>query len=485
MYARARLARDPRFDGSFYTAVRTTGIFCRPICPARPPKEENVTYYESAVEAIAAGYRPCLRCRPDAAPGSPAWRLVDTTLQRALGIMRSELGPHSIEHLSTRLGVSSRYLRKLFRERLGLNPLKIWQAERALFAFSLLRDTGLPVAQVAYEAGFNSIRRFNDVFREVYQQTPTEVRRGAAARQAAAPLALSLDYRPPFDWQRVLSFFRLRAMAGVEQVSDCSYRRSFCLDGQCGVVTVTDEPDKHRLRAEFELLPQGRGVRSSAVLFAVRQRLRRIFDLDANVTEIQRDLEHDPLLAAELASNPGIRLPGAWDPFEYALRAILGQQISVKAATTIAGRIVARCGNKFELTDGSVMHAFPSAGELADESFEGLGLTRKRAETLREFVRAANDGRVDFQQTNLEQWCAQMVELPGIGEWTAQYTAMRGLSMPDAFPASDLGILKALGGRHNGEWVKTTPARALARAEAWRPWRAYGALLCWQSLGSE
>ena len=477
----ARLARDKRFDGRFYTAVKTTGIFCRPICPAQPPLERNVEYFGTAAEAAAAGYRPCLRCRPDAAPGSPAWGLVSTTVQRALNLMRAEREAMSIEQLADRLGITSRYLRKLFADHLGISPLQVWQAERALFAFSLLRDTRLPIADIAFEAGFNSLRRFNDVFRTVYQRTPSEVRReqGPTNKSDGNATRLYLGYRPPFDWPDLLAFFAARALPGVEQViadaqdpEGAVYQRSFCLAGRRGLLQVRHDTDKKRLVVDVH--SEGAG----AVLYLVREKLRKLFDLDADSEEIAAHLGRDPTLASVLEQSAGVRLPGAWDPFEYALRAILGQQISVAAATTIAGRLVAQYGEALAGPGGEEIRFFPTAEQLTDADFSDLGVTRTRAQTLRNFVAATLAGEIDFREPDLARWCEQMTALPGIGDWTAQYTAMRGLSMPDAFPASDLGILIALG---DGD-KKSTPKQALARAEAWRPWRAYAALLLWQSL---
>nr|WP_282450152.1 DNA-3-methyladenine glycosylase 2 [Microbulbifer sp. CAU 1566] len=481
----ARLARDKRFDGRFYTAVKTTGIFCRPICPARPPLEKNVEYFATAAEAAAAGYRPCLRCRPDAAPGSPAWGLVSTTVQRALNLMRREREAQSIEQLADRLGISSRYLRKLFAEHIGLSPLQVWQTERALFAFSLLRDTSLPIGDIAFAAGFNSLRRFNGVFREIYRRTPSEVRREehpekrSQSWQAGSPaqVTMYLSYRPPFDWPALLAFFAARTLPGVEQViaaddpEQGEYQRSFQLLGQRGFLRVAHEPDKGRLRVR--VFGEGCG----AVLYPLREKLRRLFDLDADSDEIRGHLQMDPLLKSVLEKSPGVRLPGAWDPFEYTLRAILGQQISVAAATTIAGRVASRYGDYFPGPDGQLL-LFPTAEQLRDADFSDIGVTRTRAQTLRTLVAATLNGEVDFDEPDLERFCAQMTALPGIGDWTAHYTAMRGLSMPDAFPASDLGILIALGDSER----KATPKQALTRAESWRPWRAYAALLLWQSL---
>ncbi|WP_226705049.1 AlkA N-terminal domain-containing protein [Microbulbifer elongatus] len=478
----ARLARDKRFDGRFYTAVKTTRIFCRPICPARPPLEKNVEYFATAAEAAAAGYRPCLRCRPDAAPGSPAWGLVSTTVQRALNLMRAEREAQSIEQLADRLGITSRYLRKLFAEHIGLSPLQVWQTERALFAFSLLRDTRLPVGEIAFAAGFSSLRRFNGVFKEVYQRTPTEVRRESATTKSGdggvKPLQIYLSYRPPFDWPALLEFFGARTLPGVEQViaaedpEQSEYLRSFELLGQRGLMRVAHESEKGRLRVSVY------GDGCGAVLYPLREKLRRLFDLDADSDEIRGHLQADPLLKNVLKSSSGVRLPGAWDPFEYTLRAILGQQISVAAATTIAGRVASRYGETFDGPEGEALLLFPGPQQLRNADFSDIGVTRTRANTLRTFVAATLNGEIDFHESDLESFCTQMTALPGIGDWTAHYTAMRGLSMPDAFPASDLGILIALG---DGE-DKATPKQALARAESWRPWRAYAALLLWQSL---
>lgn len=480
----ARLARDKRFDGRFYTAVKTTGIFCRSICPARPPLERNVEYFNTAAEAAAAGYRPCLRCRPDAAPGSPAWGLVSTTVQRALSLMRKEREAQSIEALADRLGITSRYLRKLFAQHIGLGPLQVWQTERALFAFSLLRDTTLPIADVAFAAGFNSLRRFNDVFKVIYQRTPTEVRRDNSAASvksdtpSAEAVTIYLSYRPPFDWPALLAFFAARALPGVEQViagespQQGVYQRSFQLLGQRGLMRIAHEPEKDRLQVRVY------GDGCGAVLYPLREKLRRLFDLDADSEQIRSHLEADRLLKEVLDSNPGVRLPGAWDPFEYTLRAILGQQISVAAATTIAGRVASRYGESFIGPDEEKWLLFPTPEQLREADFSDIGITRTRAKTLQHFVAATLNGAIDFDAPDLESFCAQMTALPGIGDWTAHYTAMRGLSMPDAFPASDLGILIALG---DGE-KKATPKQALARAESWRPWRAYAALLLWQSL---
>ena len=483
----ARMARDKRFDGRFYTAVKTTGIFCRPVCPARPPLERNVEYFATAAEAAAAGYRPCLRCRPDAAPGSPAWGLVSTTVQRALGLMRREREAQSIEELAERLGITSRYLRKLFADHIGLSPLQVWQTERALFAFSLLRDTSLSIGDIAFAAGFNSLRRFNGVFKAIYQRTPSEVRRersgmaSGSVHPEAEPVRIYLSYRPPFDWPELLGFFAARALPGVERVvvgntpEEAVYQRSFRLNGRRGVLRVAHEPEKDRLRVTVY------GEGAAAVLYPLREKLRRLFDLDADSEQICVHLQGDPLLGKVLLQSPGVRLPGAWDPFEYTLRAILGQQISVAAATTIAGRIANRYGETFTGPEGEPVLLFPSAEQLSGADFSDIGVTRTRAKTLQHFVAATLDGEIDFDEPDLERFCAQMTALPGIGDWTAHYTAMRGLSMPDAFPASDLGILIALGKENDGD-RKATPKQALARAESWRPWRAYAALLLWQSL---
>jgi len=476
IYERARLARDSRFDGHFFIAVRTTGIYCRPICPANAPKRENVTFFTTAAAAGEAGYRPCLRCRPETAPGSPAWSGTSTTVRRGLRLIAGgALDDGNIETLAERLGVTSRHLRRLFARHLGASPLAVAHTQRLHFAKRLIDDTRLPMKDISIAAGYGSVRRFNDAFLKSYGRSPRDLRKvddEFDPSDASARLTVRLPYRQPFSWAAMLDFFRFRATPGVETVGDDAYRRSIRVGDEQGVLEVR-EADKPGFLS-LTLC----GIRT-AMLFEVVQRAREMFDLDAPVGEIQSVLGADPALAERLAVLPGVRVPGAWDGFELTVRAILGQQVSVAAATTLAGRIATRYGTPLAMDDdaerGAVSVLFPDAERLCRARFNDIGLTRSRAETLRLLAKAvvAGDIEFDFAQ-DVDEFCQRLQSIKGIGEWTAQYVAMRVLKYPDAFPASDLGLLKAISAPE-----RATPTTLKARAEAWRPWRAYAAILLW------
>ncbi len=472
VYERARLARDARFDGQFFVGVKSTGIYCRPICPANPPKPENVEYYPSAAAAGEAGFRPCLRCRPECAPGTPAWHGTSTTVRRGLRLIANgALDDGSVEDLAERLGVTSRHLRRLFTRHLGASPLAVAHTQRLHFAKRLIDQTQLPMRDIAVAAGYRSTRRFNDAFRTTYGRAPRELRRhvGNVAAKPSATLAIDLPYRTPFDWTALLGFFAARAVPGVEAVSDGVYHRTV----GTGTIVVCDCPDARALRLSVA------GV-GTPDLFAVVQKVREIFDLDAPVGEIRKVLVRDPMLKRALGRRAVVRVPGTWDPFELSVRAILGQQVSVKAATTLAGRIVERYGSPVAAgAPANLTHVFPGADTLARARLEGLGLTTARAATIRRLAKAVVDGDVSFDAAqDPAGFRASLTALHGIGEWTAQYVAMRALKHPDAFPASDLGLLKAA----SGDGARVTPKALEARAEAWRPWRAYAALLLWNTL---
>jgi len=475
--SRARISRDTRFDGLFFTAVKTTGIYCRPICPARSPKEENVDYFMTAAAASEAGFRPCLRCRPESAPGTPAWRGTETTVSRALTMIRGgALNEGSVEDMAERLGITGRYLRQLFARHLGTSPLAFAQTQRFHFAKKLLNETDLSITQIALASGFGSIRRFNHVFKQAYGKPPRayQSKQGALAKESAAisTCRLKLNYRPPYDWPSVLSFFRTRCIPSVERVGERSYQRSFRL-GECrGHLVISHLEEEHA----FDLVVQ---LDKTEALMAVVERVRRLLDLDANTAAISQTLGEDPILAPLVARFPGTRLPGAWDPFEFAVRAVLGQQISVKAATTIAGRIARGFGPKIDEAVYTLDRFFPTAQEMQGSDLSGLGLTRKRCETLTSLVDAVASGAVRLEVgQHLEQFTQTLCLLPGIGPWTAHYIAMRGLSEPDAFPESDLGIIKAL----SKPPERISPRKVRKLAEAWQPWRAYAAMYLWKSL---
>jgi AraC family transcriptional regulator of adaptative response / DNA-3-methyladenine glycosylase II len=475
IFERARRSRDARFDGRFYIGVRTTGIYCRPICPANTPNSENVTFFPTAAAASEAGYRPCLRCRPECAPGTPAWSGTSTTVRRGLRLIASgALDDGNVEDLATRLGVTSRHLRRLFTRHLGASPLAVAHTRRLHFAKQLIDQTCLPMQDIAVAAGYGSIRRFNDCFVKTYGRAPRELRRTRDAADAAdtdAVLTVRLPFSTPFDWTSLLEFFAARAVPGVESTDGNCYRRTVSIDGQPGVIELRAQA------GDLTLAMHGIGT---AGIFPVVQRCREIFDLDAPMQEITRVLSQDSLLARLLLKKPGVRVPGAWDGFELAVRAILGQQISVKAATTIAGRIAKAYGEPVNSNGFTgLTHLFPVAGKLARARFNNMGITASRAATLRRLAQAVIVGSLSFDASqDPAEFRESLLAIPGIGEWTAQYVSMRALKNPDAFPAADLGLLRAFDrpGRQ-----RLRPARLEEMSQAWRPWRAYAALLLWSS----
>jgi AraC family transcriptional regulator of adaptative response / DNA-3-methyladenine glycosylase II len=468
----ARLSRDARFDGLFFTAVTSTGIYCRPMCPAPAPKPRNITYYGNAAAAEAAGFRPCLRCRPELAPGAGAWRRGDEVVARALKLIdEGALSEHPLSALAARVNLGERQLRRLFVDRLGAAPIGVHGTRRLLFAKQLLTETTLPVTEVALAAGFRSLRRFNTTFREAYRMAPRDLRKRPRADVSEA-LTLRLGYRPPFDFAAMLAFLRGRALPGVERVDEDSYARVIGPVATPGWLRVSAwSGGEHALKLELH------GVASSRLLEIVN-RLRRMFDLDADPQAISDALSTSARLRPLLRANPGLRLPSGWDGFEIAVRAILGQQVSVAAARTLATRLAQQFGEALPAPFGpGLEHLFPTPDALADADLTRIGLTRARADTVRAMAQALLDGRVDFKTERvLEDFAARWVALPGIGPWTAQYIAMRALGHPDAFPTDDLVLRRAA-----SDDGSTLGSKALAeRAESWRPWRAYAVMHLWR-----
>ena len=465
---RALRTRDRRFDGRFFTGVTSTGIYCRPICPARTPRAANCTFFACAAAAEEAGFRPCLRCRPETAPGTPAWSGTSATVNRALRLIDTgTLDTNGVEDLAARLGVGDRHLRRLFAEHLGASPLAVAHTRRAHFAKQLIEETELPMGQLALAAGFQNVRRFNAAVRQVFHRSPTEIR--AAARRPEASIdgaiVLRLAYRKPLDWDGLLDFVRPRAIPGVEVVTDTAYRRTT----EWGPITIDCDPAGRFLRLHAP-------VAAAPHLSDLVERARRLFDLDADPVVIADQLSADPYLATALGRCPGVRVLGAWDRFETAVRGILGQQVTVVGATRLAGRLVERFGKPIT---GDPGHLFPSPADFVDADIASIGMPGARAETIRALARAVRDGEPVLEPTNdLDTAVARLAALPGIGDWTAQYIAMRCLHEPDAFPAGDLGLRKALG---DGDGP-ATPAVVRRRAEGWRPWRAYAAMLLWGEL---
>ena len=467
----ALLSRDARFDGRFFVGVKTTGIYCRPICPARPPKAENCVFFPSAAAAQQAGFRPCLRCRPETAPELGAWRGTSNTVSRALTLIDAgALDTQGVDALADRLGIGGRQLRRLFMRHLGAAPLVVAQTRRVLLAKQLIHETDLSMAEVAHASGYGSVRRFNEIFRTMFGRPPASLRHAPAAHNAGdAPITLSLSYRPPYDWASMLAFLAARAIPGVEVVADDVYHRTIELDGAVGMIAVAHQAERNRLRVKIRF-PR------VAALPTIIARLRRMFDLGADPAVIGAVLSHDPVLAPLVAARPGLRVPGAWDAFELGVRAIAGQQITVGAATKLTGRIVQQYGSL--LADAAncpgLTHSFPSPSVLAGASLGFMPAARAASMVRLAAAFAANPAlfeRGADVDASVERLCA----LPGIGPWTAHYIAMRALREPDAFPAADIGLLRAM----DGGYGRPSPAALLARAERWRPWRAYAALHLW------
>jgi AraC family transcriptional regulator of adaptative response / DNA-3-methyladenine glycosylase II len=472
---RALRTRDARFDGRFVTAVRSTGIYCRPICPAPTPKRENCVFLSCAAAAQAAGYRPCLRCRPESAPGTPAWCGSSATVRRALRLIdEGTLDRAPVAALAARLGVGERQLRRLFLRHLGTSPLAVAQTRRVLFAKRLLDETELPITRVAFAAGFASVRRFNAALRETWGRAPNALRRRRsepALPASRGEIALRLPFRPPYDWEGVLAYLAARATPGVEEVAAGCWRRTLRCAGAEGVVSVERVGREPELRARFQLS-------RPAPLAALAARLRAVFDLGADPFEIRAHLRRDPRLRGRVDARPGLRLPGAWDAFELAVRVVLGQQVSVRAATASMGRLVERFGQPLRgaAPAGTGLRAhFPPAEALAQADLARIGLPRQRADCLRALASAVAAGRLELEAPRgLEETLAALRCLPGVGDWTAQLIALR-LGEPDAFPAGDLGLRRAF-----GAGAGSAGERALrAAAEAWRPWRGYAAMALW------
>lgn len=469
--AQARKTRDARFDGRFFTGVLSTGIYCRSICPARSPKEENIRYFPTAAAAAEAGLRPCLRCRPECSPGTPAWLGTSATVSRALRLIsESALEDGGIETLAERLGIGGRHLRRLFLQHLGASPVAVAQTRRLHFAKKLIDDSRLPMGEVAMASGFGSIRRFNAAFRKTYNRTPTQLRKlGAhAPAMSEGECCFQLRYRPPFDWTSMLEFLAPRATPEVEMVENGVYRRVFSLNDHIGWFEASLDEDINAITLRIHY-PQPRS------LFLIVERVRRMFDLSAEPNEIMRHLSGSAGFARRVKARPGLRVPGSWDGFELAVRAILGQQVTVRGATTLTGRLVREFGVQVTSRRG-ISHLFPVPEKLAEANFARVGLTKARALTIRSLARAVCDGVISFSGSNPDEFSARFRELPGIGDWTAQYVAMRAFNEPDAFPASDLGLLRATG--------LSNPKELAAKAEAWRPWRAYAAMYLWQTQKS-
>lgn len=456
-------ARDARFDGRLFVGVTSTGVYCRPVCRVRTPRRENCRFFESAALAEAAAFRPCLKCRPEIAPGLSAMDSSTALARTAARWIEHAVHagePLALPEIAARLGVTDRHLRRIFQAELGVAPRDFIATRRLLLAKQLLTDTAAPVTQVALASGFESLRRFNAAFAERYRMSPTRLRRDGAA---PAGQALRLAWRPPYDVEAMLDFFGRRAMAGVEQVEGRVLRRTLALP-EPGWLECRFVPERHELH-----VTASPGLAPAPLLLRVRQAL----DLDADPAQV------DPVLARlPVPPRPGLRLPGCFDGFELAVRVVLGQQVTVAAARTLVQRLVARFGTPVQTPFPGLDRLFPAAAVIAaaePEALGTLGIVRQRVRALQALAAEVAAGRLPLHRgAPLEPTLDALRALPGIGDWTAQLIAMRALSWPDAFPASDIGLLNALGTRD--------VALATAQAEAWRPWRAYAVIRLWHHL---
>jgi AraC family transcriptional regulator of adaptative response / DNA-3-methyladenine glycosylase II len=475
---RALQSRDSRFDGLLFVGVTSTGIYCRPVCPARTPKLENCRFFGSAAAAQEAGFRPCLRCRPETAPDLASWRGTSNTVSRALALITDgalDGDDASVEALAERLGIGERHLRRLFVQHLGASPIAVAQTRRVLFAKQLIHETKMSMTEIALAAGFGSIRRFNEIFRALFHRPPSALRRKLSANSVSpeAGVTLRLRYRPPYDWDSMLGYLRARAIRGIEVVESGSYLRTIGIDGFTGSVQVTHLPERQSLCVTIRF-PR---VQS---LPAIISRVRRLFDLGADIETIEAHLSLDPLLAPFVAQHPGLRAPGGWDGFELAVRAILGQQVSVAAARRLAGQLVASHGERVSsdfVSEPRLTHVFPEAPRLALATCIEVGMPEARRCALKELAGAAvADPNLFRSLGTIEEAIARLRKIRGVGEWTAQYIALRALRETDAFPAADIGLLR---GAEVVDGARSTVPNLLVRSESWRPWRAYAAQHLW------
>lgn len=477
----ALLTHDRRFDGVFFVGVKTTGIYCRTVCPAKTPQFKSCSFYSNAALAERDGFRPCLRCRPELAPGNGIMDSVPRLAAIAANrIEDGALRNGTLDDLANDMGISSRHLRRVIEKEYGVSPIELAQTQRLLYAKRLLADTQIPITEIAFASGFSSVRRFNALFKERYALNPTDLRKSTrgfktGTSERAHPnstdsnlLRCEINYAPPFDWERTLSFMKARSTAGVETIEEHKYYRTASFGKYKGWLTVAPSPQTDALCISIS--------ESLAPAFpSVVARVKRLFDTFADPIVISECL-------GELAeASPGIRVPGSFDGFEMAVRAILGQQVSVAAATTLAGRVAAKFGAQIETPFEKLNLLTPTAEKLAAAEVSDvitLGITTARAETLLNLARGVTNGSLSLEPgADVERTIETLQSIKGIGEWTAHYIAMRALSWPDAFPHADLGIRKALN--------MTSKNELIAASEKWRPWRSYAVMQLWNSLPAQ
>jgi AraC family transcriptional regulator, regulatory protein of adaptative response / DNA-3-methyladenine glycosylase II len=475
---KALSSRDARFDGIFFVGVTSTGIYCRPICPAKTPKQANCRFFNSAQEAEQAHFRPCLRCRPELAPGNApvddSQRIAHMILQRFEdGTIENDAG---LETIARQFDLSSRQIRRIIQKELGVAPIQLLLTRRLLLAKQLLTETSLPVTQIAFASGFSSLRRFNDAFNSRYRLAPTRLRKKAVGdpgvANASETSTLQLSYRPPYDWTGVLAFLAARELQGIEWVGDDFYARTVHLGTAKGWIRVTQAKQKNALVLQFthSLIP---------VLPALLNRVRNLFDLNARPDIISKHLARDQRLAAQVKRAPGMRVPGAFNGFELGWRAIMGQQITVKAATTVACRFAEAFGDSYLTPCPRLSRLTPAPARVAKASIDEiarLGIVRARSNSILALAQAQDSAELLLDSGvhhNPDETIRRLADLPGIGLWTAHYIAMRALRWPDAFPKEDIAVRNSLGG--------VSALQAEAMSQAWRPWRSYAVLHIWNT----
>lgn len=452
-YQLARLARDPRYDGTFFVAVKSTGIYCRPVCPATTPKEQNVTYYQSSVQAQEAGFRPCLRCRPETAPLSAAWLGNQAVLKKAVTrIQEGALNQTTLQNFSESMGISDRYLRKLFQQYLGVSPIIYANHLRLMFAKQLLHQTQLPITDIAFIAGFNSVRRFNDSFKATMKLSPSNLRKNLNSQQGiqeSQAIQLKLHYRPPYDWSLMQDFLKQRELSAIETVTDNCYSRTFSMDSSNGHFSAEIDPSSSSFNVAIEMDDMSK-------LLTATHHIRRVLDLNSDLEVIEHSLSQDVNLKPVLKS--GLRLPATWNTFEAGIKAILGQQVSVKAAYTHTASVIEQLGSDYS----DQYKLFPTAQQIVDGDLSFLKMPNSRKQSLHNFAQW-------YLDTNGED-LSSILNIKGIGPWTYEYIKLRSGMDSDAFPEKDLGVIKAME-KHN-----------LTNTEQWQPWRSYATLQLWHSL---
>jgi len=475
-FYKAIQAKDKRYDGQFFTAVLSTGIYCRPVCPARTPKQENCQFFPSAPAAEAAGFRPCLRCRPELSPSFAAWHGTENSVNKALKLINEGiLNEGSVDELADKVGLGSRHLRRLFDQYLGTSPLQVAHTRRLLLAKQLLHETSLSLTQIAYAAGFQSLRRFNDAFLKSYKQSPGKFRRIRKAKSDKNMISLDLSYHAPLDWSATLVYLSNRNMPGIDYITEKKeYLRNFNINGQTGYLSIKPHKNKDALTCEIHLS-------DVKLLPTIISRIKHLFDLDTNIPVIEKHLRSDPFMASCIDKTAFFRLMGCWDPYELVIRTVLGQQVSVKAANTLMKRIIDKFGTPAKNMPDQINILFPRPEILKDVNLSNMGLTTSRIRTIQAVSEAFTDNPELVTSYHTSQDIHENLGcLFGIGEWTVNYVAMRVCHETDAFPAADLGLQNAF---RVGE-DRPTKKQLEERSEIWRPWRAYAAMQLWASLGN-